>query len=78
MIPQFSIRFSKTEVLNWAKRYSYADDTEVEEIGVQQADGLLHKRGLFSQSASGKHAESPDAITDAILKRMCAVRLRLP
>jgi hypothetical protein len=49
MVPQFSMKFSKTEVLNWAKRYSYADDTEVEEIGVRsrQADGLLYKRGFF-------------------------------
>lgn len=29
----FSIRFSKAEVPTWAKRYSYADDTEVERIG---------------------------------------------
>ena len=29
----FTIRFSKAEVPLWAKRYAYADDTEVERIG---------------------------------------------
>ncbi|MGD0775056.1 MAG: hypothetical protein ABSC05_19750 [Candidatus Solibacter sp.] len=33
MIPQLSIRFPKSEVLHWAKRYSYADDAEVLQIG---------------------------------------------
>jgi len=30
---EFAIRFAKSEVPIWAKRYGYADDTEVEEIG---------------------------------------------
>jgi hypothetical protein len=34
VIPQFSIRFPKPEILHWAGRYSYADDdAEVREIG---------------------------------------------
>ena len=30
---EFAIRFPKAEVPKWGRRYSYADDTEVEKIG---------------------------------------------
>jgi hypothetical protein len=49
MVPEFSMRFSKTEVLNWAKRYSYADDTRVEEIGVRsRLTGFCTREDFFA------------------------------
>jgi hypothetical protein len=59
MVPQFSMKFSKTEVLNWAKRYSYADDTEVEEIGVRSKLTGFYTREDFFAVCAGKTRGRP-------------------
>ncbi|MGD0500411.1 MAG: hypothetical protein ABSC23_18470 [Bryobacteraceae bacterium] len=47
MIPQFALRFPKSEVLHWAKRYSFATDTEVVGIGERSRLAGFYTRGDF-------------------------------
>jgi len=44
---EFAIRFPKAEVPKWAKRYAYADDTEVEKIGDRSKLASFYTREDF-------------------------------
>jgi hypothetical protein len=44
---RFAIRFPKGEVSVWAKHYAYADDTEIEEIGVRSRLAGFYTRPDF-------------------------------
>ncbi len=60
VIAQFSIRFPKSEVLHWAKHYSYPDDdTEVREIGKRSRLAGFYTRGDFLRVCEWKTRGRP-------------------
>jgi hypothetical protein len=58
-VPQFSIRFSKNDVPIWAKRYSYADDECVLEIGRRSRSAGYYTRDDFLEVCEWKTRGRP-------------------
>jgi hypothetical protein len=58
-VPQFSIRFLKTDVPTWAKKYSYGEDERVLEIGVRSRSAGYYKRDDFLEVCEWKTRGRP-------------------
>src|SRR5665213_938027 len=59
MMPQFSLRFPKSEVPAWAKRYSYTGDSRVLKIGMRSKNAGHYTRRDFLEVCEWKTRGRP-------------------